>query len=322
MDCDSSLPGKSPEMSFRTTLSKRSLSVSNCAQQIATPRTRRVRLVAVRLQSASATSRPLPTDSTSKSEGLYPQVHPSGRPPLSPKTTTVSQAKPANQESPAIATRGYRMPLRTAASNIPVRLEDGIETVYEGPFRAAVRRLKAFSISSLILSTTMAPVILSVDAPIPHAARLGIIAAGTTLFSYFSYSLSALGASVLSTGLIHYLLTPYVARAKYYQFTHQLNLQTYSLFARTKNNLVDVDDLQRISGEGLRALVNVKNNKDGKVFYVHSEADVSGKFWETLDRPRGGYKTVTGKTMRYKEKIGDGTKASLFEQPPKEEVKK
>ena len=66
----------------------------------------------------------------------------------------------------------------------------------------------------------------------------------------------------------------------------------------------------------------MKNEKDGKVFYVHNEPEVSGKFWETLDRPRGGYKTVTGKTIKYKEKIGDNPEASLFEQPPKAEVEK
>jgi hypothetical protein len=87
--------------------------------------------------------------------------------------------------------------------------------------------------------------------------------------------------------------------------SHQINLQTYSLFARRKDNVVNVDDLHRIQGEGYRALANVKNEKDGKVWYVHPEAESSGQFWETLDQPRGGYKTMSGKTIRYKEKVGD-----------------
>ena len=66
----------------------------------------------------------------------------------------------------------------------------------------------------------------------------------------------------------------------------------------------------------------MKNEKDGKVYYVHNEPEISAKFWETLDRPRGGYKTVTGKTIKYKEKIGDNAEATLFEEPPKAEVEK
>ena len=166
---------------FVKTISASALSrpAFNCAQQVWLRQAARGSLVAFRCQSTSTT--PQPTNTTSKSEGLYPQVHPSGRPPLNPKSEKPTQAEAPIEETSTPATPGYRTPLRTTASNIPVRLEDGIEVVYEGPFRVAVRRLKAFSISSLILSSTMAPVILSVDAPIPHAARLGIIVAGSLL---------------------------------------------------------------------------------------------------------------------------------------------
>jgi len=170
-----------------------SRSAFNCSQRVSLRGPHRRSLLAVRCQSTSTS--PLPTDNTSKSEGLYPQVHPSGRPPLNPKS-----AKPIQDEIPiegvsTPATPGYRTPLRTTSSNIPVRLEDGIEVVYDGPFRVAVRRLKAFSISSLLLSGAMTPVILAVDAPIPHAARLGIIVAGSLLL--FSNSCAVISVMLI-----------------------------------------------------------------------------------------------------------------------------
>jgi len=98
--------------------------------------------------------------------------------------------------------------------------------------------------------------------------------------------------------------------------SHQLNLENYSLFARRKSNIVNVDDLRRIEGEGYHITANLKNDADGKVWYVHPEPELSAKFWETLDMPRGGYKTMTGKTIRYKEKIGDNAEAQTFQETP------
>lgn len=95
--------------------------------------------------------------------------------------------------------------------------------------------------------------------------------------------------------------------------SHQLNLQNYTIFARRRNNVVNVDDLRRIEGEGFRMIANLKSDTDGKVWYIHPEPDVSGKFWETLDSPRGGYKVMTGKSMKFKEKIGDSPDARMFE---------
>src|SRR5271154_4386527 len=124
----------------------------------------------------------------------------------------------------------------------------------------------------------------------------------------------ALGASLLSTGLIHYFLSPYVIRATYMSLSHQLNLENYSLFARRKNNVVNVDDLHRIQGQGYNLYVNLKNETDGKVWFIHSEPEISGKFWETLDRPRGGYKSMSEKTITFKAKVGDDLEARLFEE--------
>lgn len=95
--------------------------------------------------------------------------------------------------------------------------------------------------------------------------------------------------------------------------SHQLNLENYSIFARRKNNVVNVDDLHRIEGEGYRIIANLKNEADGKVWYIHPEPEASAQFWETLDRPRGGYKDLTEKTITYKAKVGDNPESRIFE---------
>jgi hypothetical protein len=119
---------------------------------------------------------------------------------------------------------------------------------------------------------------------------------------------------LFSTGLINYFLTPYVIRATYMSLSHQLNLENISIFARKKNNVVNVDDLKRIEGEGYRMHVNIKNEADGRVWYVQSE--VAQEFWKTLDAPRGGYKDVGGKGVTFKAKVGDNPEARVFEEVP------
>ena len=97
--------------------------------------------------------------------------------------------------------------------------------------------------------------------------------------------------------------------------SHQLNLENYSLFARRKNNVVNVDDLRRIEGEGYRMHVNVKNEADGRVWYIQSNPqDLAKDFWETLDRPRGGYKDVSGRAVTFKAKVSDNPEARVFEE--------
>jgi hypothetical protein len=71
-------------------------------------------------------------------------------------------------------------------------------------------------------------------------------------------------------------------------------------------------------------MANLKNEKDGKVWYIQPEPETSEQLWETLDSPRGGYKAMSGKAIRHKEKIGDNPEARMFleEEPEKEEEKK
>src|SRR5271154_818112 len=139
-------------------------------------------------QSSSPIPPPQPSTTTSQSSGLNHQLHPEGRPPLSAKprhtsTAQSAQATESNVNSTATAENPnpaaiYRTPLRTTSSNTPIAARDTVKLVYEGPFRKTVRGLKAFSISSLVLSATMTPFILTMEAPLPMVARVAMVTTG------------------------------------------------------------------------------------------------------------------------------------------------
>ena len=164
---------------YHTTLSssKRALPSTICIRNVTT--------FDLRQYSQSSTSPvlppPRPTDSTSKSSGLNHQLHPSGRPPLSPisriaSTTTETAASSSVEQSPIVSE--YRTPLRVKSSNTPQLIKDTVKVVYRGPFSKAVRGLKAFSISSLILSTCLTPFMLTMEANVPMIARVSMVTAG------------------------------------------------------------------------------------------------------------------------------------------------
>jgi hypothetical protein len=128
---------------------------------------------------------PTPTETTSRSSGLEHQLHPSGRPPINPiqrnlAPTDTQNFSPESAAQSVYATGGYRTPLRTAATNVPVSTRDSIKVVYKGSLGQTVRGLKAFSISSLMFSAGMAPVILLMEADLPMAARISLVAVSNT----------------------------------------------------------------------------------------------------------------------------------------------
>ena len=150
---------------------------------------RNVATFQVRQYSQSSTLPPVPpprpTDSTSKSSGLNHQLHPTGRPPLSPtsriaSTTAETAASSSVEQSPIVSE--YRTPLRIKSSNTPQVIRDTVKVVYQGPLSKAVRGLKAFSISSLILSMGVTPFILTMEANVPMIARVSIVTAGYPAF--------------------------------------------------------------------------------------------------------------------------------------------
>src|SRR5579859_1632166 len=142
-----------------------------------------VRGVCLRLYSQSSTPVPPPAanEITSKSSGLNHQLHPAGRPPLNPlhtaSTTAETYATMRSTDPVTPVAGGYRTPLRVP-SNAPVSARNTVKVVYEAPYRKTVRGLKLFSVASLVLSTSMTPFILSMEANLPMVARVSMITAG------------------------------------------------------------------------------------------------------------------------------------------------
>jgi hypothetical protein len=140
----------------------------------------------IRWQSTASKSSPVPppqpTETTSKSSGLNPQLHPTGRPPITLKPTqsnTVLRESSPPPETGNGEKGAFRTPLRTQRTDIPVSVKDSVKVVYEGPLRTTVRGLKAFSVSSLLFSAGVTPWILTMEAPVPMIARVSMVSAGT-----------------------------------------------------------------------------------------------------------------------------------------------
>ncbi|KAF8648517.1 hypothetical protein AX16_006223 [Volvariella volvacea WC 439] len=112
----------------------------------------------------------------------------------------------------------------TATSTIPNAAQGSTATTqertYNGPLAPTFRRLKIFSLSSLGLSTTLAPFMFLVESNLPFSARLAL--AGI-----------AIGTSGISTGLVGWCGKPYVTNLKYLKpdsdDTHGLELTTLTL---------------------------------------------------------------------------------------------
>jgi len=91
------------------------------------------------------------------------------------------------------------------------------EVVYQGPLTNTFRRLKIFSLSSLTLSTALAPLIFVVEAPgIPLSAR-------------FALAGIAMTTSGVSTALIAWCGSPYVTKLQRIEEERALRMTTLTL---------------------------------------------------------------------------------------------
>ncbi|OZJ06208.1 hypothetical protein BZG36_00839 [Bifiguratus adelaidae] len=148
----------------------------------------------------------------------------------------------------------------------------GPQVIYQGPLATVARRLKLFSISSLGLSAGMSPLIYVIDVPIPMVARTVLV--GAALFT-----------SMASTGLIHWVMSPYVSKmtADDASKPETINLHTYSMTARELVTTVPVSALQpstriftswMVSDPSRAKGMLAKSGKAMKpkhMFYVHPE---------------------------------------------------
>ena len=91
------------------------------------------------------------------------------------------------------------------------------EVVYQGPLTKTFRRLKIFSLSSLTLSTALAPLIFIIEASgIPLSARFALAGVAIT-------------TSGVSTALVAWCGSPYVTKLKRVEKDHALQMTTLTL---------------------------------------------------------------------------------------------
>ncbi|KAF9647732.1 hypothetical protein BDM02DRAFT_3097656 [Thelephora ganbajun] len=91
------------------------------------------------------------------------------------------------------------------------------EVVYRGPLTNTFRRLKIFSLSSLTLSTALAPFIFVIEAPsIPLGARFALAGVAIT-------------TSGVSTALVAWCGSPYVTKLQRVEKDHTLQMTTLTL---------------------------------------------------------------------------------------------
>ncbi|KAI7867990.1 hypothetical protein BDF14DRAFT_1798457 [Spinellus fusiger] len=144
-------------------------------------------------------------------------------------------------------------------------------TLYEGPLANVAKKLKLFSITSLGLGTGISPFVFAIDVPVPFVAKAALVGV-------------AVATSAASTGLIQWVMSPYVTRITT-TCTHpvptHITLHTLNFFAKEHQTTVPVHNLEpstRIFTSWMvtdptQAISMVKNKpaKPKLLFYVHPE---------------------------------------------------
>ena len=132
----------------------------------------------------------------------------------------------ARQSSRPISTSSAHRQAGVVSPNIDSSMQECKLTedsfVYHGPLTKAFRNLKIFSLSSIVLTTCLSPVLFVVDSGLPMGARISLAAI-------------ALGTSGLSTALITWCAKPYVTTMRRFRPDKSggaeiIELTTQSLF--------------------------------------------------------------------------------------------
>ncbi|KAL0089422.1 hypothetical protein F4703DRAFT_1465654 [Phycomyces blakesleeanus] len=144
-------------------------------------------------------------------------------------------------------------------------------TIYEGPLANVAKKLKLFSITSLGLGTGISPFIFMIDVPVPFVAKAALAGA-------------AIVTSAASTGLIQWVMSPYVTKITTTcpePVPTQLTLHTLNFFAKEHKTTVPTDVLTpstRIFTSWMvtdptvaEGMVGNKPAKPKMLFYVHPE---------------------------------------------------
>lgn len=137
-------------------------------------------------------------------------------------------------------------------------------TAYNAPFRKTVRNIKYFSLSSLALTTLISPVFFIIDADIDMAVRAIMVSI-------------ALGTSALSTGVIQWVLKPYVIAGRQLNSTSGEKVDLCRLTWLGQERLTEVRTSTLKVEKNGRMFSNLVSDK-GDHFYIHETT----KFWRDL----------------------------------------
>ncbi|KAI8137774.1 hypothetical protein BJV82DRAFT_674404 [Fennellomyces sp. T-0311] len=140
------------------------------------------------------------------------------------------------------------------------------EPIYNGPLAGVAKKLKLFSVTSLGLGVGISPFVFAIDVPVPFVAKAALVGA-------------AVATSAASTGLIQWVMSPYVTKIS--QNGNELTLHTLSFLAKDHQTTVPVDSLAPATRiftslmvtdpSTVSAKVGGKAAKPKLLFYVHPE---------------------------------------------------
>ncbi|GAA5811038.1 hypothetical protein MFLAVUS_004467 [Mucor flavus] len=147
-------------------------------------------------------------------------------------------------------------------------------TIYTGPLANVAKKLKLFSVTSLGLGFGISPFIFAIDVPVPFVAKAALAGA-------------AIVTSSASTGLIQWVLSPYVTKitmpsnTKVDELPKELTIHTLSFTARDHATTVPLDAIgpaSRIFTSWMitdptlaTGRIGAKTAKPKELLYIHPE---------------------------------------------------
>lgn len=146
----------------------------------------------------------------------------------------VRRSVAASATTNASATTPEPTTTTTPKENKDAETDDNVyNKLYVGPLESTFRRLKIFSLTSLALSTTLAPFIFMIESNLPPTARMALAAIAIT-------------TSATSTGMVAWCGKPYVTQLRYIRPEENggaegMEMTTMSLLMKPRITTVSVE---------------------------------------------------------------------------------
>ncbi|KAI8985253.1 hypothetical protein BDB01DRAFT_905653 [Pilobolus umbonatus] len=147
-------------------------------------------------------------------------------------------------------------------------------TIYNGPLAGVAKKLKLFSITSLGLGTGISPFVFAIDVPVPFVAKAALVGA-------------AVITSAASTGLIQWVMSPYVTKITIPQpvaeneLPTEMTIHTLSFTAKDMATTVPITAIEPASRIFTSWMINDPTLATGRIgkkevkpktlLYVHPE---------------------------------------------------